>query len=258
MYPHGIIYQAGDPKHGAMRMRASFGKRILYQGIRGVAAGIIAYAIIFFMFTYAPLVQQELSYTLGQKQLEVSDNLVERAKAETTAEVQEEAESYGVGSYFSIVIPKIGAAENVVANVDAGNPTEYLKALETGVAHARGTYFPGQGERIYMFSHSTDSPLNFARYNAVFYLLGKLESGDTIIVFFADKKYVYEVSEKLTTTAGDTSWLSSDSASGPEGLRPGGEELVLQTCDPPGTTWRRLIIVAKPVGGSIDIPNGGI
>ena len=249
MFPHGTIYQAGYPKHGVMRMRASFGRRVLYQGIRGVAAGLIAYAIIFFMFTYAPLVQQELSYTFGGKAIDASQSFVEKAKAESTAEVQAEASAYGVGSYFSVVIPKIGAAENIIANVDAGSPTEYLKALESGVAHARGTYFPGQGKRIYLFSHSTDSPLNFARYNAVFYLLGKLDKGDKIIVFFADKKYIYVVDEKTTTAANDTSWIMGDNS---------GEELVLQTCDPPGTTWRRLIIVAKPVVGNNSVPNGGV
>jgi LPXTG-site transpeptidase (sortase) family protein len=77
----------------------------------------------------------------------------------------------------------------------------------------------------------------------VFYLLGKLEAGDSVIVFFADKKYVYEVTGKKSVSADDTSWLDINDP-GSEGS---GEELLLQTCDPPGTTWRRLIVVAKPI-----------
>jgi len=79
--------------------------------------------------------------------------------------------------------------------------------------------------------------VNFARYNAVFYLLKKLENGDSILIFFADKKYEYEVVGKVTTTPTDTSWLVP---------KVGEEELVLMTCDPPGTTWRRLLVIAQP------------
>ncbi len=237
MFPKGIIYKSGYPGYGEARLYPAKFQKIGYQLARGIGAGLIAYTIIFLMFTYAPLVKQEIAFTLGRAGISDAE-VLEKAKAESITEVQEEAKKYGVGSYFSVVIPKIGAAENIIANVDANNEKEYLAALEEGVAHARGTYFPGQGKRIYLFSHSTDSPLNFARYNAVFYLLAKLEKGDKVVVFFADQKYVYEVKEKVVTDAKDTSWLTGEGD---------GEELVLQTCDPPGTTWRRLIVVAKPI-----------
>ena len=152
--------------------------------------------------------------------------------------VQKEASGYGVTSYFSVVIPKIDAKANVVANVDTSNKKEYLDALSKGIAHAKSTNFPGQNGRIFLFSHSTDSPVNFARYNAIFYLLKKLSKGDEIIVFFADKKYKYEVTDTKITSPDDTSWLLG---------KMGEEELVLMTCDPPGTTWNRLMVVAKPL-----------
>ena len=72
---------------------------------------------------------------------------------------------------FSIIIPKIGARAKIVANVDAGREGEYLSALKEGVAHAKGSVFPGMKGNIYLFAHSTDSPLNITRYNAIFYLL---------------------------------------------------------------------------------------
>ena len=238
MFPRGIIYKFGYPPFGVVRIRVPLHVRILYQTVRGIGAGLIAYAIIFFMFTYGSLIKDEVSYRLsGGKINESYLSLVDKAKAESTAQVQEEAVSLGVNSYFSVVIPKIDAKANIIANVDAANEKEYLTALEEGVAHAKGTYFPGQGKRVYLFSHSTDSPLNFARYNAVFYLLRKLESGDKIVVFFADKKYIYEVTDKRVVDADDTSWINTEANE---------EDLVLQTCDPPGTTWKRLIVVAKP------------
>ncbi len=135
-------------------------------------------------------------------------------------------------------MPKINAKSSVIANVDAAVEDEYFEALKSGIAHAKGTNFPGQGKNIFLFSHSTDSPLNIAQYNADFYLLRKLNSGDKIVVYFSDEKYVYEVDYKVVTGPADVSWFDNDL---------GGERLVLQTCDPPGTTWKRLIVIAKPV-----------
>lgn len=206
---------------------------------------MIAFAVLVFAFSFGPVVKQEINYFLQEKGItlesnsnsELADFSVQVAEAEKEIAVQKEAQSYGVNSYFSVVIPKIDAKANIIANVDAAEPNEYLDALKKGVAHAKGTYFPGQSGTIFLFSHSTDSPLNFARYNAVFYLLKKLEKGDEILVFFADKRYVYEVGEKVITSPMDTSWLNP---------KIGTEELVLMTCDPPGTTWNRLLIIAKP------------
>ncbi len=230
MPPSGIIYQS-----------ASFLKRMFYGLMRGVGAGIISFVVLSVIFAYYPLVKEEISYKFSKKAVATQSgfgSLLDRVYADSASRTQEEAKKLGVDSYFSIVIPKIDAHSRIIANVDSGNKEEYLDALSHGVAHARGTYFPGQGKGIFLYAHSTDSPLNFARYNAVFYLLGKLEEGDKIIVFFADKKYEYKVFDKVTTSATDTSWLTD------KGM---GEVLILQTCYPPGTTWQRLLVLAKPV-----------
>lgn len=239
MFPRGTIYRYDKYlNHGEVVLEVPFWTKVGYTVARGVGAGLIGFAIISAIFTYGPLVSQEVSYDLLGPKEETPYSVSDFALADATSAVQNEAKSYGVNSYFSIVIPKIGAYQNVIANVDARDEKQYLDALQRGVAHAKGTYFPGQGENIFLFSHSTDSPLNFARYNAVFYLLGKLEKGDRVIIFFADKKYEYEIVDKVRATAKDTSWLTENSV---------GERLVLQTCDPPGTTWNRLLVIAKPV-----------
>jgi len=237
MFPKGIIYERGkSPKRGEFNLHPALAQKITYIALRGLGAGLIGAMVIGFIFTYGPIFKEEIGYLIFGPKKEVAGSLSKLLSAGTQKKVQEEARSYGVGAYFSVVIPKIGAKSDVIANVDTANPQEYLAALEEGVAHARGTYFPGQKETIFLFAHSTDSPINIARYNAVFYLLRKLEPGDTIIVFFADKKYLYEVTEKLVASVSDTSWLATA----------GEERLILQTCDPPGTTFRRLLVIAKP------------
>lgn len=145
-----------------------------------------------------------------------------------------------VDTNFGIVVEKINANAKVIANVDPGNEREYIQALSQGVAHAKGTAYPGEKGNIYLFSHSADAPWNIVRYNAIFYLLGKLEPGDRVILFYQGRRYDYVVFDKQVVAANDTSYLTrgyDDSV------------LTLQTCDPPGTLVNRLIVRAKLAGG---------
>jgi len=139
---------------------------------------------------------------------------------------------------FSITIPKIGASAKIIPNIDPSNSQEFLPVLQKGIAHARGSVFPGMQGNIYLFAHSTDNWWDVGRYNAVFYLLKDLSVGDDIIIFFENRRYDYVVSQSLITEPTDVSLIARDQ----NGL----ERLVLQTCWPPGTTWKRLFVVAVP------------
>src|SRR3989344_8819569 len=76
---------------------------------------------------------------------------------------------------FSILIPRLGTSTKVFPNIDSSNQNEFLPILQRGVAHARGTVFPGMQGNIYLFAHSTDNFWDVGRYNAVFYLLKDLK-----------------------------------------------------------------------------------
>ncbi len=139
---------------------------------------------------------------------------------------------------FSIVIPKIGASEAITANVDPNNKEEYLRILQHSIAHAKGTAYPGINGTTYLFAHSADNFWNVGRYNAVFYLLKDMQPGDEIYVFFQGKRYNYVVYDTKIVDPSDVQYI--DSALGQ------GERLILQTCWPPGTDWRRTLVFAKP------------
>jgi len=143
---------------------------------------------------------------------------------------------------FSIVIPKIGASAKVFPNVDPSNPVEFLPVLKQGIAHAQGSVFPGMSGNTYLFAHSTDNWWHVGAYNAVFYLLKDLTVGDQIIVFFEGKRHEYVVSDTVIADPTDVSLISQDHS--------GEERLVLQTCWPPGTIWKRLYVIAKPVNAN--------
>lgn len=142
-----------------------------------------------------------------------------------------------VSAQFGIVIPKIGANAPIIPNVDAAKPDIYLPALQKGVAHALGTVFPGIPGNIYLFAHSTDSFWNVGRYNAVFYLLKELETGDEIDVFFNGIRHVYRVVNRQIVDPTNVQFLTEPTTF---------EQLTLQTCWPPGTTLKRLLVFARP------------
>lgn len=139
---------------------------------------------------------------------------------------------------FSIVIPKIGANAKILSNIDASDEKVYLNALNKGVAHALGTKFPGESGHIFLFAHSTDYFWNVGTYNAVFYLLNKLVKGDEVDLFFNGQRYVYKVINSAIVDPAQVEYLTRKSNK---------EFLTLQTCWPPGTTLKRLLVFASRV-----------
>jgi len=141
---------------------------------------------------------------------------------------------------FSVTIPKISASSVVIPNVDPADPKIYMDALKKGIAHALGTGLPGVksdiNRTIYLFAHSTSAPSLVAQYNAQFYLLNKMEIGDEINLTFWAKNYKYRVTEIKITDPSDVSFLTPQTDK---------ELLVLATCTPPGTTWKRLLVIAE-------------
>lgn len=178
---------------------------------------LIFIGILFIVLTFGPAAREEATYQT-KKVFNIKKTLEPPNKD------------------FSVVISKIDASAPVFENTDPYNKDVYLPVLYKGIAHARGTSLPGEEGNTYLFAHSTDAFYNVGRYNAVFYLLGKLEKGDEVEVYYNDEKYVYEVSDKKVVGPEAIEYL---------GERGGGETLTLQTCYPPGTTLKRLIVTAK-------------
>lgn len=185
---------------------------------------------------YGPLAMAEARYWLAARSRQSG------GFGELVAQKLESRTNVAPDAWFSIVIPKIQARSKVIANVDAGNKRAYLAALKQGVAHAAGTGLPGVeaavNRTIVLFAHSTDAPWNMARYNAVFYLLNKLERGDRIQVYFKGVRHDYVVEGMSIVSAKDVSYYEKQTSE---------EILVLSTCYPPGTTLRRLVVVARPI-----------
>jgi len=221
---------------------ARIDKKILL--VRTIGNFIAIGSVISILFTFWPIGTAFVSHT--------ADNLRGQKFEASQTTSSQNSESFGslLGKAdsnikvltpkdpnFSIIVEKIGADAPVIPNVDPGNKNVYNAALKRGVAHALGTSFPGQPGITYLFAHSTDTIFNVPRFNAIFYLLNDLGAGDKIVVFFNNKRFDYTVSEKKITEAADVSYLTGKTQD---------QILVLQTCYPPGTSWKRLLVIAKP------------
>ena len=219
--------------------------------VRGIGAGLVVLGVSGAVLTARPIVSAELSYRLGRvsnviakqtQNFEYEEYLRKSVEeAEQRAYTAKFAQEVGItNTDFAIYIPKIAARAPVMANVDPAIEETYMAALKTGVAHAYGSSLPGREGATYIFAHSTNGPWNVSKYNAVFYLLRELkpEDQDEVYVFFKGKVHKYRITEQYVIDGDDVSWLTE--------AQTGSERLILQTCWPPGTVWKRLLVVAVP------------
>lgn len=135
---------------------------------------------------------------------------------------------------FKILIPKIDLVSDIIYNVDVASDEIYNQKLKAGIAHANGSYFPGEkGGPVFLFAHSTSSIANIIAYNAKFFNLKDLKVGDGIKINFRGKIYQYIVTDEKVVEATDV-----------ESVRKTSADLILMTCWPLGTDWKRLMVFA--------------
>lgn len=240
---------------------------IKYLILRSIGNFLVLFAIFGVLATFGPALYYEFQYrviqargvtfkvaNVGQQERTPLGQLLDEQATMAGLVVPTPQVEAGLGSVlvgpkeqvltppdtsFSLVIPKIGATTKIAANVDPANEAEFLPVLQQEVAHAKGSVFPGIAGTTYLFAHSTDNFWDVGRYNAVFYLLKDLKPGDDIVVFFENRRHNYVVDKSVIVDPSDVSALTKAQEGGKE-------QLVLQTCWPPGTTWKRLLVFAKP------------
>lgn len=230
------------PKQRKIKIRRNTG--VIFNNLSGVKKSVfyvadmlLIGAVLGLIYTFQPLVLAYLTYWR-------SDNKNEEVTvAEEIKNEQEPVKNLALGSEAWIKIPKIEAESRIVAEVSPFDADEYEKALiNNEVAAAKGTDWPGQGKgtMTYLFAHSTGQGLLMARNNAVFYLLGEMESGDKFLVGDQDQVLIYEVFDKKIIKANEIEYLDYREKES--------EIIILQTCWPIGTDWKRLLVFGRRLG----------
>lgn len=144
-----------------------------------------------------------------------------------------------------VIIPKINV--QIPVNYTTKTTNEYVieNDLESGVVHYPTTSFPGQTGNAAYFGHSANNILNPGRYKFAFVLLHDLVPGDVFYLTYNDKVYAYKVFSTTIVNPNDVSVLNPI---------PGHiATATLITCDPPGTSINRLVVVGNQISPN---PNG--
>jgi LPXTG-site transpeptidase (sortase) family protein len=142
-----------------------------------------------------------------------------------------------------VIIPKINVEIPVVYDEPSIQEDRVQKALERGVLHYATTPNPGELGNSVIFGHSSNNILNQGKYKFAFVLLNRLENGDTFMLQKDGKRYVYKVFEKRVVAPTEISVLDATD-------RPATATLI--TCDPPGTSINRLVVIGEQISPSPD------
>lgn len=202
-----------------------WGKYLFYFGNL-----LVVTAVIYLVYLYYPLAAAGVKIKFSQQ----------NQKSEKQETLKKATEAKIDLNDFWVKIPKLGIESKVKANVSAYNKQEYLPVLADNiVAHARGSGLPGEGKTVYLFAHSTMQTISMVRKNAVFYWLGRLEAGDLIQVGFSGQDYTYQVKEKVIANKRQADYLDYQAKDK--------ETLILQTCWPVGTNFKRLLVLADRI-----------
>jgi sortase A len=187
--------------------------------------GVGAMAIFIIMFTFfnetflAPFIQPS-------RVSSATPIIVDTASVAPSAEPQ-------------VIIPKINVQIPVVYDLPDNTEDSVQKALESGIAHYPTTPKPGQKGNAAFFGHSSNNIFNKGQYKFAFVLLHKMEIGDTFYLPYQGKMYVYKVIDRKVVDPAQVEVL--DPIPGKESTA------TLITCDPPGTSLKRLVIVGEQI-----------
>jgi LPXTG-site transpeptidase (sortase) family protein len=144
-----------------------------------------------------------------------------------------------------VIIPKINVEIPVDYSQNTTDENQIENALESGVVHYPTTVRPGETGNAAFFGHSSNNIFNKGKYKFAFVLLHTLVPGDTFYLTYQGKVYVYKVISRTIVDPSEVGVL---------GPVPGQTATAtLITCDPPGTSLKRLIVVGQQISPD---PNG--
>jgi sortase A len=141
-----------------------------------------------------------------------------------------------------IFIPKINLQVPVIFDEPSVSEEAVQNALEDGVIKYATTPNPGEKGNSVIFGHSSNNIFNNGKYKFAFVLLSQLENGDTFTVQKDGVRYVYKVFNKKVVSPSELSVLGS--------IKGKESTMSLITCDPPGTSVNRLVVIGEQISPS--------
>lgn len=138
-----------------------------------------------------------------------------------------------------IIIPKINVEIPLDFSATSTEEKAFEAALDKGVAHYPTTALPGQQGNASFFGHSSNNIFNPGKYKFAFVLLNELVPGDTFYITYNGVAYAYTVYDKKIVEATAVEILNPVAGKAATAM--------LVTCDPPGTSLRRLAVWGEQI-----------
>jgi sortase A len=188
--------------------------------------GMGAVVLVIFLFGFfnevfiAPFIQPSRVATATPVIVDSSNNTVATANPE-------------------VIIPKINVEIPVNYNETSTDENAIENDLQSGVVHYPTTSLPGQTDNAAFFGHSSNNIFNKGKYKFAFVLLHMLQLKDTFYLSYGGKMYVYQVITRTIVEPSNVSVLNPVAGQT--------ATATLITCDPPGTSLHRLIVVGKQI-----------
>jgi LPXTG-site transpeptidase (sortase) family protein len=151
------------------------------------------------------------------------------------------------GNSAEVIIPKINVEIPVVYDVNTINDNVIETALERGVVHYADTATPGQNGNVVVVGHSSNNIFNPGKYKFAFVLLSRLDNGDTFYLQKDGKRFTYQVYKKEIVKPTDVSVLQPTDKQA---------TATLITCDPPGTSANRLVVIGEQISPEVASNSG--
>ncbi len=211
------------------KQEITFARVIRYSGI-----ALVLFSLSVLLIIFLPIIISQVRYLI----LPPDTNIVIASEEIKVEKIEDKKVIHFENYDFGIIVPKIGTNAAVVSDVDPFNEAEYTQALDRGIAHAKGTPFPGEMGNTFLFAHSAVAFYEASQQNVQFYLLSKVETNDEIFISYKKNIYKYKITEVSIVEQTDVKYLASDYTK---------STITLMTCWPAGTNYKRVIVKADLV-----------
>jgi sortase A len=160
---------------------------------------------------------------------------------QSTAIIVADSSSRATHQNPTLMIPKLSVEVPIIFDLTSQTEASSQEALEQGVIgfpvnHASAK--PGQNGNTVILGHSSSDIFNAGQYKFIFVQLNRLALGDLFFIDYETTRYAYEITDKKVIAPTDLQALDLGEAS---------PFASLITCDPPGTTISRLVVIGRQI-----------
>ncbi len=177
---------------------------------------------------------QESSLLVSANNMTINSNIVNPVNAEVAPADIQKIYPYS-DKDNSLEIPSVNLTTAVVIG-ESTSAEALTKNLDSGAVYYPGSVLPGEKGQIIILGHSAPPNWPHIKHDWVFSDLGKLNTGDEIILYFNNRQYIYHVTRKDIIKKGQD--ILAD-GSNPKNV------LVLVSCWPPGKNYQRIAVQAE-------------